>query len=79
MRIEVPLPDLGEDAGDEATVAFWYFEVGDDVAEGDDLLEMVTDKATFQVPSPAGGRLSEVLSMEGDKVKVGQVMAILEG
>jgi len=79
MRIEAPLPDLGEDAGDEATIAFWYFETGDDVAEGDDLVEMVTDKATFQVPSPAAGKLAEILAQEGDKVKVGQVMAVLEG
>ena len=79
MRIEVPLPDLGEDAGDEATVAFWYFDVGEDVTEGEDLLEMVTDKATFQVPSPASGRVVEVLAQEGVKVKVGQVMGVLEG
>ena len=79
MRIEVPLPDLGEDAGDEATIAFWYFEIGEAVVEEDDLVEMVTDKATFQVPSPGSGKLVEILAQEGDKVKVGQVMAVLEG
>jgi len=79
MRIEVPLPDLGEDAGDEATIAFWYFEIGDAVAEEDDLVEMVTDKATFQVPSPGSGKLTEILVHEGGKVKVGQLMAVLEG
>ncbi len=79
MRIEVPLPDLGEDAGDEATVAFWYFEPGESVTEGEDLVEMVTDKATFQVPCPSTGKLAEIIANENEKIKVGQVMAILEG
>jgi pyruvate/2-oxoglutarate dehydrogenase complex dihydrolipoamide acyltransferase (E2) component len=75
---EMKLPDLGEDAPDEAEVSFWYVEVGEQVEEGQDLVEMVTDKAAFTVPSPVGGVVKEIRAKEGDTVKVGQVMAIIE-
>lgn len=78
MRVEVKLPDLGEDAGEEATVSFWYVEEGGEIGKDADLVEMVTDKATFNVPAPEGGVLREVAVVEGDKVKVGQLMAVIE-
>ena len=76
--IEVRLPSLGEDAGDTAEVSFWQVEEGEDVAEGDSIVQMLTDKATFDVPCPAAGRLKEHKVAEGDKVKVGDVLCILE-
>lgn len=79
MDIEVKLPELGEDAPDEATLSFFFFEVGEDVTEGDDLAELYTDKATFNMPSPATGTVKELLVKEEEVVKVGQPMAILEG
>jgi len=75
---DVKLPGLGEDAGDEAVVSFWYVEIGEKVEEGDDLVQMLTDKATFDVPSPAGGKIVERLVEEDDKVKVGQVICRIE-
>jgi pyruvate dehydrogenase E2 component (dihydrolipoamide acetyltransferase) len=75
---KVRLPDLGEDAGDEATVSYWHYEEGDEVGEHDDLVEMTTDKATFNVPCPRSGILTEIVADEGDTVKVGEVLAILE-
>jgi pyruvate dehydrogenase E2 component (dihydrolipoamide acetyltransferase) len=78
MRVEVKLPDLGEGAGKEATVSFWYFEEGAAIKQDEDLVEMVTDKATFNVPAPAGGVLKEVTAVEGDKVQVGGLMAVIE-
>ena len=75
---EVKLPDLGEGAGEEAIVSLWHFEEGDEVHEADDLVEMMTDKATFNVPSPVSGILSEIMADEGDTVEVGEVLAIIE-
>jgi len=75
---ELKLPDLGEDAGDEATVSFWYFEEGEEVKESEDIVEMVTDKATFNVPCPVSGKLVEVRTPDGTKVKVGDVLGIIE-
>jgi len=77
-KFEVTLPPLGEDAGDSAKVSFWYVDPGDTVTEGDNLLQMLTDKATFDVPSPAAGTLAEHRYGEGDPVNIGEVICILE-
>lgn len=74
---KIILPELGEGIT-KATVSYWYFKEGDTVKEGDDLAEMTTDKATFNVPSSAAGVLSEILFHEGDEVQVGQTLAIIE-
>ncbi|MCK4373831.1 MAG: hypothetical protein KAX19_00840 [Candidatus Brocadiae bacterium] len=78
MAFEVKLPPLGDDAPDEAEISFWYVEEGDTVEEGQDMVEMVTDKAAFTVPAPVGGTIRSITAAEGDKVQVGQVMAIVE-
>lgn len=77
-EVEVKLPDLGDDAPDEATVSFFYVEEGGEVKEGDDFCEMVTDKATFNVPSPVTGRVKKIAAQEEDIVAVGGVLAIVE-
>ncbi len=56
----------------------WHFEEGDEVYEGADLVEMTTDKATFNVPSPITAILAEIVADEGETVEVGEVLAILE-
>jgi len=78
MKFEVALPNLGKDAPDKAKISFWYCDIGETVTKGQDLVEMVTDKATFNVPSPAAGKLIEIRAKQEDTVKVGQVMAVLE-
>jgi len=78
VRIEVKLPQLGEDEPGEAAVSFWHIDVGETVNEGEDLVAMVTDKATFNVPSPARGTLVEIRADEGDTVQVGGILGILE-
>ena len=74
---KVILPELGEGI-EKATVSYWYFKAGDKINEKDDLVELTTDKATFNLPSPCTGILSEVLLCEGDTVGVGEVLAIIE-
>ena len=78
MNIEVELPDMGEDAGDNATVAEWYAEEGDHVDEGEVLVEMAYDGSTFDVLAPASGTLLEQLVEEEDIVRVGDLLAIIE-
>ena len=78
MEHELKLPELGEDAPNEAEVSFWYVAEGEAVEEGQDVVEMITDKAAFTVPSPASGTLKRILCQEGDTVKVDQVMAVIE-
>ncbi|MBM4017764.1 MAG: hypothetical protein FJ288_05460 [Planctomycetes bacterium] len=76
--VDVPLPDLGKDAGDEARVSFWYVDVGESVMEGDDLVQMLTDKAAFDVPSPVSGRVIEQSAAEERSVKVGQTLCRIQ-
>ena len=76
--MEFRLPDLGEDAGKSAKVSFWYFAAGDKIEEGQDLVEMITDKATFNVPAPAAGLLKEVRVQEDESAGVGDVLGIIE-
>jgi pyruvate dehydrogenase E2 component (dihydrolipoamide acetyltransferase) len=78
MPFSVKLPPLGDDAPDEAEVSFWYVEEGEAVEEGQDMVEMITDKAAFTVPAPVSGTIRTITAKEGEKVKVGQVMAIVE-
>ena len=75
--MKVVLPEIGEDVN-EATVSFWHVDKGEKINEGDDLIEMVTDKATFNVPAPASGVLTEIMFEEGQTIKVGQTLAIIE-
>jgi len=74
---KVPLPELGEGV-EKATVSYWLIEVGKEVKQGDELVEMATDKAVFNVPSPASGVLKEIVAQDGAEVKVGECLAILE-
>jgi 2-oxoisovalerate dehydrogenase E2 component (dihydrolipoyl transacylase) len=75
---QVTLPELGEDAGDKAKVSFWYVDPGDSVASGDNLVQMLTDKATFDVPCPQDGKVKELLAGEDEEVNVGDAICILE-
>ena len=71
---DVKLPVLAEGV-EKAGVSYWHKNVGDTVKEGEDLVELVTDKATFNLPAPVSGTLKEVLASEGEEVKVGAVVA----
>ena len=74
---DIKLPELGNGI-DKAVVSFWHFNTGENVSEGDDLVEMLTDKATFNVPVPVSGKLSSISVEEGQEVKVGDTIAIIE-
>ena len=75
--INVTLPELGENVN-EATISFFHFHAGDNVQEGEDLVELTTDKAVFNLPAPCSGVLKEVFFEEGDVVKVGEIIATIE-
>lgn len=74
---KVILPELGEDVK-KAVISYWHCETGDKVNEGDDLVEMSTDKATFNVPAPVSGVVKERFFEEGDTAQVGDVLALIE-
>jgi pyruvate dehydrogenase E2 component (dihydrolipoamide acetyltransferase) len=72
------LPDLGEGIH-EGEVLSVRVAVGDKVKEGDIILEVETDKAAVEIPSPYTGVVEQILVKPGDTVKVGQVMLTFTG
>ncbi|MFH1888870.1 MAG: biotin/lipoyl-containing protein [Candidatus Omnitrophota bacterium] len=74
---KVVLPELGEGIT-KATVSYWYFKEGEKVNEKDDLVELTTDKATFNLPSPCSGVILEAYFHEGDTVNVGETLVAIE-
>lgn len=76
-RYVFKLPDLGEGTVDAEIVA-WRVKPGDRVGEDDPLVEMMTEKATVEVPSPVAGRLISVRGEPGEKVAVGSELAVFE-
>jgi len=76
MAYEFRLPDLGEGLT-EGEVARWLVREGQDVAEDDPLVEIQTDKATVEIPSPAAGVVWKILVREGEVVPVGTVLVVI--
>ena len=74
---KILFPNLGEGV-EEAVVTYWHFSEGDSINKDDDLVELATDKATFNVPAPASGVIKRILHPEGATVKTGDVLAELE-
>jgi len=75
--IKVFLPELGEGIK-KATVSYWFFKVGDKVTEKEDLVELTTDKATFNLPSPCQGILSEITASVGEDIQVGALLGVIQ-
>lgn len=76
-RFEFRLPDVGEGLA-EAEVGKWLVSVGDRVAEDQPVVEMMTDKASVELPAPTAGVVLEQRAAEGDIVKTGSVLYVLE-
>ena len=74
---KVILPELGEGI-EKATVSYWFFKEGDKVKEKDDLVELSTDKATFNLPCPVSGTLTQLIVHEGDTAHIGENLATIE-
>lgn len=77
MVLEFKLPDIGEGVA-EGEIVKWLLAEGDSVEEHQAVVEVMTDKATVEIPAPAAGRLAKVLAGEGDVVPVGTVIFELE-
>jgi pyruvate dehydrogenase E2 component (dihydrolipoyllysine-residue acetyltransferase) len=71
---DVVMPRLS-DSMEEGTVLQWLKKVGDEVAVGDELVEIETDKANMAYESDVAGTLSEILVQEGETVAIGTVIA----
>src|SRR5260370_28861137 len=78
MPIAIEMPKLS-DTMTEGTLVRWIKKVGDAVAVGDVLAEVETDKATMEMEAFDEGVLSEIYVQDGEKVQIGQKLALLLG
>jgi 2-oxoglutarate dehydrogenase E2 component (dihydrolipoamide succinyltransferase) len=77
MSLSLKVPALGESVR-EATLGVWKHVEGDHVEADEPLVEVESEKATLEVPSPGSGVLRKILRKAGDTVAVGEVIAEIE-
>jgi 2-oxoisovalerate dehydrogenase E2 component (dihydrolipoyl transacylase) len=76
--MDFPLPELGEGVY-EAELVRWLVKPGDTVKRGQPIVEMITDKATMEVPAPFAGKIIALRAEAGSQVKVGDVVLMYDG
>jgi pyruvate dehydrogenase E2 component (dihydrolipoamide acetyltransferase) len=76
-KFEFKLPDIGEGVT-EGEIVSWLVKVGEAVSEGQDMVEVMTDKATVTIPSPVAGSVTAINAKDGETVAVGTVIIVME-
>ena len=76
-RFEFKLPDIGEGVT-EGEIVNWIVHVGDTVKESQDMVEVMTDKATVTIGAPRAGKVVEIRGQTGDVVPVGSVLVVFD-
>src|SRR5215831_14901013 len=76
--MDFQVPELGEGVY-EAELVAWLVKPGDVVKRGQVLMEVLTDKATMEVPSRFAGHIGELRAEPGQQIKVGQVVLTYQG
>jgi 2-oxoglutarate dehydrogenase E2 component (dihydrolipoamide succinyltransferase) len=77
MLVDIHVPEIGEGVT-HATIVQWRKAAGDAVASGEVIVEIMTDKVSIEVESPASGVLREVLHAADDEVRIGAVVGRIE-
>jgi len=77
MAFDFYMPDIGEGVVEGEIVA-WKVKVGDTVALDQPIVEVMTDKATVELPSPRAGRIAKINYKDGDICPVGKVLVVIE-
>jgi len=79
MKKDVIIPRLGSsDESDEVRILRWLKTQGTRVQKGEALLEVETDKVNVEIEAPGDGQLTQISAQEGDFVKFGAVVAVIE-
>jgi pyruvate/2-oxoglutarate dehydrogenase complex dihydrolipoamide acyltransferase (E2) component len=76
-NMELRLPELSEDTT-EAVITAWHVPESGRVEKDQDLLEVATDKATFDIPAPCDGVLTKIIKNSGETVKKDDVIAEIQ-
>src|SRR6185369_4861312 len=76
-KFEFKLPDIGEGVA-EGEIVNWLVNEGDSVSENQEMIEVMTDKATVTIGAPKAGKVAERRFKVGDTVPVGEILIVLE-
>lgn len=76
-QIEIKVPQLSESVS-EATLLTWHKQPGEAVKEGENLIDVETDKVVLELPAPKDGVLVRIVRQGGEKVESGEVIAMLD-
>src|SRR5688572_29786472 len=76
-KFEFKLPDIGEGVT-EGEIVGWLIKQGDSVAEDQEMVEVMTDKATVTIGAPKAGKVLELRGAVGDVIPVGEVLVVLD-
>ena len=77
MAIEIKVPPVGESIS-EVRIGEWYIAEGDSVPIDKELVGLETDKATFDVPAPVAGKITQIVMKAGETAQIGDVIAYIE-
>ena len=77
MAIELKLPAVSADM-EYGTITRWLKSEGDRVVGDEPVVEVEADKVTVEIEAPAAGVLARIVAAEGDEIKVGATMAIID-
>ncbi|HMC13262.1 MAG TPA: dihydrolipoyllysine-residue succinyltransferase [Gallionellaceae bacterium] len=77
MQIEIKVPQLSESVS-EATLLTWHKQAGEAVKEGENLIDVETDKVVLELPAPKDGALIKIIKQGGEKVGSNEVIALLD-
>ena len=75
--MEFRLPKISQDS-ENTILTLWHVNEGEKVVKGEDIVEVVTDKATFDVSAPRDGILMKIVKREGERIAPGEVLGIIE-
>ncbi|MFB3141875.1 MAG: dihydrolipoamide acetyltransferase family protein, partial [Acidobacteriota bacterium] len=77
MAFEFRFPDIGEGIV-EGEVVRWLVKEGESIHEDQPIVEIMTDKATVEIPSPVKGRIAKRIGKEGEMIEVGAILVVIE-
>ena len=77
MAYEFKLPDIGEGVV-EGEIVRWLVATGDTLEEDQPMVEVMTDKATVEIPSPVKGTVTKTVGGEGDIIAVGDTLVVID-
>ncbi|MBM3556324.1 MAG: hypothetical protein FJX47_12320 [Alphaproteobacteria bacterium] len=78
MSIDVVIPEVGEGVR-QATIVAWHRAVGESIAQGEPLVDIMTDKVNVVIDAPASGVIAEILHGADEEVRIGAVIGRIGG